>query len=169
MKPKHMLKIPTLLIAIFLANCSTIQITPDQFSSDTAILIDAGLRRIKPPARQQAVRDQAYAVAVGIRSFEGGRVPTPEEVRAMIAQFTSKSEEWAELGNIVVTGLTIALSHANGNTQTAFIWLEAGAKAVERGACPNCPLPYGTPQHFPTPSASFGPLPSPHPVESPRP
>jgi len=91
-----------------------------------------------PANEQLTVAKYIYGIAHGLRTLTGGSIPTADQVKEMIAQFSSNADvgKWATLGTSIAALWGGVYPYFGGDTKLALQYLEALAAGLEACAAP---------------------------------
>ena len=133
------------ILCVILTGCATFQsiATPGNVRIAAALVCANTLNFAVSDADRVEVANYLYAVAHGIRTLSGGKVPTPDELKATVSQFTAKSGRWVSLGVSISQVYGGIFAQIKGNPKIALDYLEALAAGCEDAAEPYLPKTTG--------------------------
>jgi len=89
---------------------------------------------IEDPKERQEVANYMYAIAHGIRSLSGGKVPSVEEIQSTIIVFGGKKSQFASLAKVVSGFYEGYYAKVKGDPKLALQVLESLARGCENAA-----------------------------------
>lgn len=117
----------TLAFALFFTSCATTNqtiVTPANVRTAVAMACSTAIL-FAPPDKQGEIRNHIWAIAAGAYSISGGKVPTPEEMRAMVVAFGGGDEWTLSLANSLESIWRLVYARIGGNTALGLEYLNA--------------------------------------------